>query len=120
MRPYVPRGVPDTVTPGWLQQEFNGIGRALANLTTPGVSGATVIYPAPTVQAVAGVAGDDGAGATFVDVVAWNPAGAAVRIATGTTNGAPAARTYSVSSGALRVAMGAGTYSITVIIFLFQ
>jgi hypothetical protein len=88
--------------------------------TTAGISTAAAIYPAITGIAVAWVKGDDGAGKTFVDQVCWNGGTNVKGVVSSTAlDGAPAARTYSVVSGVLKVAMAAGTYTIEVVPVLF-
>lgn len=81
------------------------------------VSGTPVTIATPPSGARFGwavVCGDDGTNG-FAEVVAWGTLGAsgAVVVGGGTLRGAPAARTYSVSSGALQVALAAGTYAVT-------
>ena len=81
--------------------------------------GAVTIYPAPSGQVRAVVAGSDGAGKSFQDVVAWHPSGSVTAVNSTTTQGVPAVRTYSLSTGALQLTMASGTYVIQVIPTLF-
>lgn len=88
--------------------------------STAGVTTSAVqIVAAITANGVALVGGDDGAGKAFVDLVVYNGAGSATAATGTTTSGSPAARTYTVSSGALKLAMASGTYTITVISAVF-
>lgn len=92
----------------------------LVTTTTTGVTtSAVAIYAAITNSAVAWVNGDDGAGKAFVDQVAWNGGGSATAVSSTTTKGAPAARTYSIASGVLKLLMGSGTYTIQVVPIVF-
>jgi hypothetical protein len=56
--------------------------------------------------------GHNNSGAGFMDVVIAIANGTPVVISSSTTQGSPAARTYSVSSFALQLAMASGTYSV--------
>lgn len=81
--------------------------------TSTSVTGATTIYTisGPTPMAFVMVTGDSGT-AGFADMVAFISSGAAIVIGGGTTYGAPAVRTYTVSGGDLQLAMAAGTYTV--------
>lgn len=105
-----------------LNAHFANDGVHLVTTTTTGVTTSAVqIYPAPTGQAFAAVSGDTGGGKAFVDLVAWHPTGTAVSvISSNSTKGTADARTYSLSSGVLKVAMAAGTYTVQVIPVLFN
>jgi hypothetical protein len=56
--------------------------------------------------------GNNNAGAGFVDVVIAKASGTPVVVSSSTVEGSPPARTYSVSSFALRLAMASGTFNV--------
>jgi hypothetical protein len=56
--------------------------------------------------------GSNNAGAGFMDVVIAKASGTPVVVSSSTIEGSPAARTYSVSSFALQLAMASGTYNV--------
>lgn len=125
------RPLNEMTAPDQIRGALNQVGKAitdhdadaslhLVTTTTAGVSSATAIASAIVHSAVAWVNGDTGAGAAFVDQVAWNgTSGTATAISATTTQGAPAARTYTVAAGRLTLAMAAGTYTITLIPVVF-
>lgn len=83
-------------------------------ITTGVGAGATAIYPAITGRAAAWIGGSNGS-ASFADQVAWNGATNTKAVVSSTSlDGSPAARTYTVASGVLKVAMASSTYTITV------
>lgn len=83
--------------------------------TSVGTS-ATTIYTAFSGSVYASfvmVAGDGAAGG-FADLIAYIATGTPIVMFSGTTYGAPAARTYTTTSTALKLAMASGTYTIKV------
>jgi hypothetical protein len=60
------------------------------------------------------VTGDDGSSNKFIDTVAYQAPSNVVVISSSTLQGAPSARTYSVLTSALRLAMAANTYTVKV------
>jgi len=58
--------------------------------------------------------GDDNSGNGFMDVVAARPSGTVAVVSSSTLRGSPAARTYTMSTAALQLAMASGTYSTMV------
>lgn len=83
--------------------------------TTGVTTSAVAITTAVTGLAYAVVAGNDGGGKTFVDQVVWNGTTNVKTVISSTTvDGAPAARTYTVVLGVLKLTMASGTYTITI------
>lgn len=93
----------------------------LVSTTTAGVTtSAVAIYTAIVHSAFGFVNGSDGAGKDFVDAIAWDgTSGTVAAVASTTTAGVPAARTYSVASGVLKLQMGSGTYTIVLVPIVF-
>jgi hypothetical protein len=58
--------------------------------------------------------GDDNSGNGFMDVVAARSSGTVAVVSSSTLRGSPAARTYTMSTAALQLAMASGTYSTMV------
>jgi hypothetical protein len=87
-------------------------------LTTSISTSATTIYTdisSGMSSASAGyfiIYGSNNAGAGFMDVVIAKASGTPVVVSSSTIEGSPAARTYSVSSFALRLTMASGTYNV--------
>jgi hypothetical protein len=87
-------------------------------LTTSVSTSATTIYTdisSGMSSASAGyfiIHGSNNAGAGFMDVVIAKASGTPVVVSSSTVEGSPAARTYSVSSFALQLAMASGTFNI--------
>ena len=90
----------------------NGIIRLNASSTTSVSTSATVISTgANTYGGLAIVWGDTTGGTAFSDLIFYTVATVSV-LSGHNAIGGPAGRTYSMSGGSLRVAMGAGTYTI--------
>lgn len=108
--------------PDQIRGALNQLAKVLNGQNTTGVTstGASTIYPSITGNAFGVVGGDDAAGNCFVDQIVWNPAGGTVTVLhSTTTDGAPAARTYALSSGALTLQMAAGTYTVVIVATVF-
>jgi hypothetical protein len=58
--------------------------------------------------------GDDNSGNGFMDVVVARSSGTVAVVSSSTVRGSPTARTYTMSTGALQLAMASGTYSTMV------
>lgn len=80
--------------------------------TNVSITTAKTIGYANNAAALMVVYGTDGSGATFVDLILTSDAAVTpTTISSKTISGSPAARTYSVSGGATKVAFASGTYS---------
>lgn len=92
----------------------------LSRTTTTGVTtGAVQILAAVTGACYAVVSGSTGGGKMFVDTVAYANGGTVTALTSTSVLGAADARTYSLSSGALKLAMAAGTYTVQVVPITF-
>lgn len=108
-------------SPAQIRGALNQLAKNISGTATSNVStSATAIYQGLTGNAIAAVSGDSGAGDYFVDQVAWNGTANVVQVVSTTDiTGAPAARTYTVVSGALTLAMAAGTYDVVCVPVVF-
>ena len=88
--------------------------------TTTGVTtSAVAIYATITGIAKASIEGTDGTN-SFVDSVVWNGTTNIKAVISSTTlDAAPAARTYTVVSGVLKLQMASGTYTVVVVSVVF-
>lgn len=122
-----PRKPLDPKSPDQIRGELNQLAKnltghdadaALHTVTSSTASvttSAKAIYVAVTGLAFALVAGDNGAGKTFVDQIAWNGTTNVVAVVSSTTvDGAPDARTYTVASHILKLTMAGGSYTIVI------
>jgi hypothetical protein len=100
-------GTPDQTASDFVQKT-SGITTATTIVTDVvlGLSSASAAYML--------VHGSDNAGNRFLDVVVSTPSGTPVVLSSTTTIGSPTARTYTMSSFALQLAMASGTYSTLV------
>lgn len=115
---------PDTA-PDQIRGELNQLAKNLTGhdadaslhvvTATPGsvTTSPVTIAPSPAENAFAIVSGVGGSDA-FADLVTWHRAATTAVVITQNTLGTPPARTYAVSSGALRLTMASGTYFIVV------
>ena len=90
--------------------------------TTQCAQTTTAITTAKTIAALEDAAlvlvrGSDGAGNDFLDLVISGNTGSPTVISSKTTTGSPAARTYTISSFNLQLAMASGTYTTNVMWF---
>lgn len=116
VRPMNPLTDPDAI-----RGALNQLARAISGTATGAVSTpAAAIAPAIAGNALGAVSGDSGAGDVFVDQVAWNGTSGVVQSVSSTDiDGTPAARTYTVVSGALSLEMASGTYDIVCVPIVF-
>lgn len=104
-----------TLSSGYIK---NSVSNLMAGVFTPGcTTSAKTIYTPTNISAGVFllVYGDDGAGNSFLDLVAYysNSTGAVGKTLL-TVQGTPASRTYGVAVTQLQVTMGSGTYGIRV------
>lgn len=86
--------------------------------TTISITTAKTIYTLDAGPAMLWIIGSDGAGNQFVDqILAPNSATAPTPVFSGTGKGSPAARTYTMSSVDVQLAMASGTYTTRVLAF---
>lgn len=91
------------------------VGTSFTGVTTS----AAAIASAITNNAALLVAGDNGSGKVFVDLVGMNGTVGAATQTKLYEGGTPDTRTYTVASKVLKVTMGGGTYTVTTIPFVF-
>ena len=117
-----PRSPFDTENaPGQIRGQFNQVAKAISGQQTLLVTtSAIAIFDKITNTAAGWVSGDDGSGNIFADQVAWNgTTNTKLVVSTGTVAGSPAARTYTVVSGVLKVTMASGTYTVVCVPVVF-
>jgi hypothetical protein len=80
--------------------------------TTVGTSATTISIVASDWATLCLINGLDGVGNFFADLVFTCTTGGPTAISSKSVSGAPASRTYTMSSGSLQLAMGSGSYTI--------
>lgn len=119
MLPNFVRGNDNTVANDYNAHDSDASIHVVGTSTSGVTTSAVAITAAVTNNVATLVAGDNGSGKVFVDLVGWNGTAGAATQTKLFENGTPDARTYTVASDLLKVTMAGGTYTVMTIPFVF-